>query len=105
MYRYKVKNVVKVIDGDTVDLELDLGFHLSTVERFRLATINTPERGKPGFKEAGTRLAELISKGNVVAETGKDLETFRRWLVTLYVNDININEQMISEGFGVRYVK
>jgi micrococcal nuclease len=43
MYEYKVKEVVKVVDGDTIDVIIDLGFDLSKKERVRLAGIDTPE--------------------------------------------------------------
>ena len=43
MYEYKVKEVVKVVDGDTIDVVIDLGFDLSKKERVRLAGIDTPE--------------------------------------------------------------
>ena len=43
MYEYRIKNVVRVVDGDTVDVEIDLGFSLTKKERIRLAGIDTPE--------------------------------------------------------------
>ena len=43
MYEYKVKEVVKVVDGDTIDVGIDLGFDLFKKERVRLAGIDTPE--------------------------------------------------------------
>ena len=43
MYEYKIKEVVKVVDGDTVDIIIDLGFDLTKKERVRLAGIDAPE--------------------------------------------------------------
>jgi micrococcal nuclease len=43
MYEYKIKEVVRVVDGDTVDILIDLGFDLTKKERVRLAGIDTPE--------------------------------------------------------------
>jgi len=43
MYQYSVSDVVKVVDGDTVDLMVDLGFRTYTLQRIRLSNINTPE--------------------------------------------------------------
>ena len=43
MYEYAIKEIVKVVDGDTVDIVIDLGFNLSKKERVRLAGIDTPE--------------------------------------------------------------
>ena len=44
MYEYRIKEVVKVVDGDTVDIILDLGFGLFKKERVRIAGIDTPEK-------------------------------------------------------------
>ena len=43
MYEYRVKQVIKVLDGDTIDVEIDLGFDISITKRVRLAGIDTPE--------------------------------------------------------------
>jgi micrococcal nuclease len=43
MYHYKVKRILKVVDGDTVDVEIDLGFGISVSHRIRLKNINAPE--------------------------------------------------------------
>ena len=43
MYEYAVKKIVKIVDGDTIDIEIDLGFSLTKKERVRLAGIDTPE--------------------------------------------------------------
>ena len=43
MYEYKIKEVIKVVDGDTIDILIDLGFDLTKKERVRLAGIDTPE--------------------------------------------------------------
>jgi endonuclease YncB( thermonuclease family) len=61
MYEYKVKRVVKVVDGDTVDLELDLGFHCSITERFRLKDIDAPEHGQEGYYKSKLALVDLLS--------------------------------------------
>lgn len=59
MYRYKGK-LDRCVDGDTVDLWVDLGFKIHTHKRFRLEHVNTPERGKKGFNEATELLERLI---------------------------------------------
>ena len=43
MYEYKIKEVVKIVDGDTIDVNIDLGFNLTKKERVRVAGIDTPE--------------------------------------------------------------
>ena len=56
--------VNRVVDGDTVDLEVDLGYRISISIRGRLLGINTPERGKPDFALATDTLASLLEKNS-----------------------------------------
>jgi hypothetical protein len=51
MYEYRIKKVVKVVDGDTIDVEIDLGFNISYAQRVRLAGIDTPESRTKDAKE------------------------------------------------------
>lgn len=107
MYRYRAV-LDRVIDGDTVDLRVDLGFHLNVLLRFRLAGINAPEmRGDSHAAgiEARNRLRSLIKAagdGLVVesAKTGK----WGRWIATLYdAEGRSINQRMVEEGFAEPY--
>lgn len=96
--------VVRVVDGDTVDLDVDLGFHVRVRERFRLNGIDTPERGQDGFEEATNRLKELLGDECVVEshKTGK----FGRWLGILRTPDgVNVNDVLLSEGLAKPYGK
>jgi micrococcal nuclease len=101
MYKYQA-NLIKVIDGDTVDLSVDLGFYIFAKIRFRLAYINTPERGQEGFKEASNRLTELLTNQSIIVESSKS-DKYGRWLGTLYVNDININNVLLNERYAKEY--
>lgn len=98
--------LVRVVDGDTVDLCVDLGFHTTHVDRFRLAGIDAPERSA----EARGALIELLAHytGNwfpiIVSKTDK----FGRWLVTipLYLEaepGATINQRMIDSGHAKPY--
>ena len=51
MYQYSA-TVYNVVDGDTIDVVVDLGFKITTKQRLRLNGIDTPEKGQPGFNEA-----------------------------------------------------
>ena len=51
MHTYLAK-VVRWVDGDTVDMEVDLGFRISTLQRFRILNVDTPERGEEGYLRA-----------------------------------------------------
>ena len=111
MYQYKVLSF-RVIDGDTVDLTLDLGFNIYHNARFRLAGINAPEmRGesKEQGKESRTALLAYLKQyaSFLEAHTEKDkTDKYGRYIVKLFgvINGstlININEVMVSKGFAV----
>ena len=111
MYEYRVE-IVKVIDGDTVDVNIDLGFGVWIhKERVRLYGIDTPESRTSDKEEkvyglmAKDFLIEWISAGNVTLKTktydakGK----FGRILGELWVFDTNLNQKMIDEHHAVAY--
>lgn len=101
-YKYRAK-VVRVVDGDTVDAEVDLGFDLKLSARFRLLGINSPEKNTQEGKKSLGRLAELLPVGSkVVVQTTKDKkEKYGRYLGTFLVDGQSINQQLVSEGFAV----
>ena len=86
MYNYKAKPV-RCVDGDTVDLEVDLGFKIFTHIRARLIGVDTPERGQEDYKRATMMLTNLLTAYadddgllNIKTETtGK----YGRWLVEI----------------------
>ena len=59
VYDYRAK-LIRAVDGDTIDCEVDLGFTVFVRIRFRLAGVDTPERGQPGFHEATDELVGLL---------------------------------------------
>ena len=114
MFEYRVK-ITRVVDGDTVDAELDLGFNIIYKERIRLMGIDTPEsrtrnkvEKKLGLKSKA-RLKELISenKGNIILKTSKEGKgKFGRILGTLLIRDskeFSVNDIMIIEGHARKY--
>lgn len=102
MYKYR-GTVTRVVDGDTVDMKVDLGFRTFMELRFRLHGIDTPERGKPGWVAATDHLMDLTAGLDIVAETRKDPDNFGRWLCVLYGDGLNINQRMIDDGYAVEY--
>ena len=93
----------RIIDGDTIDVLLDLGFKVFTLQRLRLLAIDTPERGQPGYLEATHELAELLNPTGrlqplIVHTIRRD--GFGRWLATVWVegSDTSINEEMRRLG-------
>ena len=86
MYNYRAK-VVKVVDGDTVDLLIDLGFDISIKIRGRLAYVNTPERGHNDWHFATETCASLLRQntdpeGYVYVKTTKTGK-YGRWIVDI----------------------
>lgn len=110
MYTYKVKEIVRVVDGDTVDILVDLGFGLTKKERVRVAGIDTPESRtrdlyeKKLGKEAAAYLTEQLEDGNIIIKTEKDGK-YGRMLGWLYKEGqtISIQEDMINRGYGWAY--
>ncbi len=113
MYVYNCK-VDRIIDGDTVDLFIDLGFNVVLHERIRLYGINAPEVRTKDLEEkerglqAKAYLYNWLDSNPIQVETVKGRGKYDRWLGTLYaIRDdglrININEQMILDGHAVEY--
>lgn len=101
-YKYRAE-VVRVVDGDTVDAEVDLGFHVKLFARFRLLGINAPEKNTQDGMKSLARLAELLPVGSqVVIQTTKDRkEKYGRYLGTFLVDGKSVNQQLVDEGFAV----
>ena len=100
MYKYAA-TVIKVIDGDTVDLNLDLGFKIKFQLRGRLTGINAPE-GKQ--TDAANWLHEQLPIGKtIIVETKKTQEKYGRWLVTIFLDDKNLNLELLEKGLADPY--
>lgn len=108
MYEY-VATVLRVIDGDTVDLSVRLGFDIVINLRFRLYGINAPETRGPS-KLAGDEAAAFLRKHlpvgkEVLIRTYKDAkEKFGRYLAEIISDDQNINKLMVKTGHAVEYL-
>ena len=120
VYEYRAR-LSRVVDGDTVDLEVDLGFHMKADLRFRVLDLDTPElRGGTDESKAKARLAkervqELLSSEMysvdwpLVIRTRK-ADSFGRWLAAIWIEpkegvSINLAEKLILEGHGVPWRK
>ena len=111
MYEYSCK-VDRVVDGDTIDVVLDLGFDIMFKSRVRLYGIDTPESRtrnkdeKVRGKMAGSFLKDAVDSGaQVVIQTKlKDSRgKYGRVLGNVIVDGININQQMIDNYLAVAY--
>jgi micrococcal nuclease len=115
MYEYFVKEVTKVVDGDTIDVVIDLGFDIMFSSRVRLAGIDTPEsRTTDKVEKAfGLESKEYLKKNlkdakSIVIKTEKmnSSEKYGRILGWLYINDDteSINDKMINDGYAWGYL-
>ena len=118
-YNFRVVSIDKVLDGDTIDVTIDLGFDLYKKERVRIAGVDTPEKRTRDLEEKALGIDatnwmkgtltdtvenspnELTIRTELVGGVGK----YGRLLGWLYVgdSDISLNEQMIAEGYAWEY--
>ena len=117
-YNFRVTKINKVLDGDTIDVTIDLGFDLYKKERVRIAGVDTPEKRTRDLEEKALGLVatywmktqledtiagdeELTIRTELKGGTGK----YGRLLGWLYVGEDNVslNEQMITEGYAWEY--
>ena len=117
-YNFRVTEITKVVDGDTIDVVIDLGFDIYKHERVRIAGIDTPEKRTRDLEEKALGIDatnwmkgtledtingdnELIIRTELKGGVGK----YGRLLGWLYVGDeeLSLNEQMITEGYAWPY--
>ena len=113
-YIYRIRTISKVVDGDTIDADIDLGFDISLSKRIRLAGIDTPESRTTNVKEKamGLESKEWLKK---TLEGAKDIliktelpdstEKYGRIIGHLFINgqETSLNNQMIAEGYALAY--
>ena len=115
MYEYFVKNVTSVVDGDTIDVVIDLGFDIMFASRVRLAGIDTPESRTTDTAEKvlGLESKEYLKKylkdaKSVIIKTEKmdSSEKYGRILGWVYVNGdtVSLNDKMINDGYAWGYL-
>jgi len=117
-YNFRVIKINRVVDGDTIDVTIDLGFDLYKKERVRVAGVDTPEKRTRNLEEKALGIDatnwikdkltgavagddDLVIRTELVGGTGK----YGRLLGWLYIGDntISINEQMIAAGYAWDY--
>jgi micrococcal nuclease len=113
-YIYRIREIHKVVDGDTIDADIDLGFDISLTKRIRLAGIDTPESrtADANEKKYGLESKEWLKKR---CENAKDIliktelpdstEKYGRIIGHLFINgeETSLNNQMIAEGYAWTY--
>ena len=117
MYTYKIC-LLKVVDGDTIDAEIDLGFDVSVKKRIRFMGINTPESRTRDLEEkarglaAKDRVKHLLEGCNNITLKSHGVGKYGRCLGELFIDTVDgkecltlesINELLIKEGHAVEY--
>ena len=117
-YNFRVTAIDRVVDGDTIDVTIDLGFDLYKKERVRVAGVDTPEKRTRDLEEKALGIDATNWLKGTLEDTvnGEDELTIRtelkggvgkygRLLGWLYVgdSDVSLNEQMINEGYAWEY--
>ena len=117
MYTYKIK-LDRVIDGDTIDAYIDLGFDIHVKKRIRFMGINTPESRTRDLEEkakglaAKDRLKAILEGANEIQLQSHGVGKYGRCLGELHVDRVdgkecltleNVNELLIKEGHAVKY--
>lgn len=95
--------VKRWIDGDTVDLDVDLGFKVWSGQRFRLAGINTPEKGEVGCQEATDFANSLAPAGTSVSVVCHGLDRYGRWVADVKKGETNVGVSLLAKGLAKEY--
>ena len=115
MYHYKAE-VTRIVDGDTIDVVIDLGFKITTNQRIRFARINTPETYNVKKESEEYRKGMLAkqfvvqrltaNKNEIQLETEKVPEKYGRYIGTIWLADstTSLNDELVEKGFA-QYVE
>jgi micrococcal nuclease len=112
MYEYKVEKILKIYDGDTITVRIDLGFGVFKIEKIRLSFIDTPEiRGEErpeglisrDWLRAVLYQAEKENK-DIIIKTIRDRKgKYGRYLAEIFIDGKSINKEMLEEGLAEPY--
>ena len=117
-YNFRVISIDKVVDGDTIDVTIDLGFDLYKKERVRVAGVDTPEKRTRNLEEKALGLdatawikdhleGAIAGDDDLIIRTELDggVGKYGRLLGWLYIGDatVSLNEKMIDEGYAWAY--
>ena len=108
MYTYEVKEIVKIIDGDTVDAIIDLGFKVSIKVRIRFLGINTPETRTRDLAEkklgliAKEKVKQMMYAAKKIKVESKGLGKYGRVLGILHLDDAeeSLNDFLLNNGYA-----
>jgi len=92
-----------VIDGDTLEVQLDLGVEVFVNKTIRMGGINAPEKNTEAGQLAKTALTDMLV-GNLIVQTiGDKTEKYGRLLALLFIDEVNVNDEMVLTGHAKPY--
>ena len=94
--------ITNVVDGDTFDATVDLGFHTLVTHRFRMLELDTPERNKKGYKEATAFTSKHILDKDVFIQSVKT-DVYGRYLAHVLIGDTTLSAMLVEEGLAEVY--
>lgn len=104
--------IIRWVDGDTVDVMVDLGFRMFSQQRFRLRGVNAPETGKPGSDEALAVVNRMCPAGSSLSVTCRGHDPYGRWIADIPATfksesdvkfDLTVNEVLLKKGLALPY--
>ena len=101
-YQYRAK-IVRWVDGDTVDVDVDLGFRITTHQRLRLLGVDTPERGQDGYHEATEFCKTVAPEGAEVVIRTEKSDSFGRYLAHIEVFGRSVADGLLIKGLAKVY--
>ena len=103
---FEFATIVNVVDGDTCDILIDLGYSVKIKTRFRLSGINTPERGQTGWQAAADFLRGFVGVPVIVRST--KLDKYGRFLAEILLAPeglLSLNQRLLDAGLAVPYME
>ena len=103
LYNYKA-TLVRIVDADTIEADIQLGFYMTFRSKIRLLGIDAPERYTEDGKAATAWLTNYIPLGHeITLDVFKVAEKYGRWLAYVTYNGVNVNEELVKTGHAVPY--
>jgi len=112
MFTYKAK-VIRWVDGDTLLVEIDLGFYVQTTQKIRLARIDAPEMNNTvAYRERQAKHARAVAKKNcpeeatvTITTTKQNRDQYARYIAEVTYNDTNMSDYLIEKNVAKIYKK
>jgi len=101
MYEYKAK-VTNVVDGDTVDAIVDLGFKVQTLQRLRLSRVDTPERNQANYQTAKDFVKQLVEGKDVIMRSHK-ASKWGYFLADISIEGRDVADMLLAAGLAKAY--